>query len=68
MYEDRWYTCELEERSEQVMPDFSKIPEEKREMVIQGWKNRQGVASEEWQLWGPQIPMYQTLMNVRVLD
>lgn len=66
-YEARWYWCEISEAPHDE-PDWSKIPEEKREMVRERWEKANRITAR-WKLWGPQIPLYQRTpgMEVEVL-
>jgi hypothetical protein len=68
--ENHWYWCEIKEADETAMPDFSKIPEEKRQLVKDRYFNKiNNTPGVMWQLWGPQIELYQAIktMSVKVV-
>lgn len=69
MREERWYLCELT-LLEVEEPDWSKIPEARREMVRAQWIARQAIAPQRVKLWGPQIHIFErfALGGVRILD
>lgn len=55
-----WYLCSLQEVDEaKVAPDFSKIPEQRREVVRQKWLSQNLAPAQECLLWGEQINKYQ---------
>lgn len=64
-YENRWYECEVGEADEREMPDFARVPAEKREEVERRWRERNYSVSV-WKLWGPQIDVYAALPDVTV--
>jgi hypothetical protein len=71
-FESRWYLCELGDTSIGVEePDWSRVPEPKRETVRARWlaANAQRRV-ERVHLWGPQIPFFarQPYYDVRVVD
>lgn len=71
MYEARWYLCDLAdgfERPEE--PDWSRVPEAKREMVRERWNASQVAPVVRTYLWGPQIEWFarQPQHSVTVLD
>lgn len=53
-YAARWYWCDLAEVPDE-QPDFSKVPEDRREIVRERWLNSTLAAAQRCQLWGPQI-------------
>lgn len=57
--DERWYLCRVEDSSVDDEPDFSKIPEAKREMVRKNWLAKQKPVFETVNLWGPQISFFQ---------
>jgi hypothetical protein len=70
-----WYWCQLEDASEAAgipEPDWSRIPEAKREMVREKWllANAPKPLTERVQLWGPQIPFFaaQPYYKVTILE
>lgn len=68
--EARWYWGEFTEWDEDAAePDWSRVPEEKREIVRRIWQERVAEVSR-WKVWGPQVEMYQSgkppYHNVRV--
>ena len=56
---DRWVWCVVRSTPE-VEPDWTRVPEAKRETVRARWRAANETA-ERWQLWEPQIPMYRRL-------
>jgi hypothetical protein len=70
-YPEMWYLCELTEKveSETPEPDWSRVPESKRELVRERWKASQihEVTSKVY-LWGPQIPFFARQYTVRPLQ
>jgi hypothetical protein len=63
-YDETWYICEFTEDLREE-PDWTKVPEERREMVRSRWDAYEP-PMELWKLWGPQIPSYKRLKNVVV--
>lgn len=64
-YAAGWYWCDVVDRYEREEPDWSKVPEFKREAVRQRWL----AGAEEpmrCQMWGPQIGWYQRQPNYTV--
>ena len=58
-YEPRWYWCNLVDGYEaENEPDWSKVPEDRRERVRTAWQNKTATA-QRVKLWGPQIAWYQ---------
>lgn len=57
VYEEKWYDCETSEMvAEQPMPDFSKAPADKRDMLEKNWLQKNAKSySERCLMWGPQI-------------
>lgn len=73
-YEERWYLCQLEDSAvdEVVEPDWSKVPEFKREVVRAKWleAHKPQPYLNEVFLWGPQIDFFarQPYYKVIVLE
>lgn len=70
-YDARWYWCDLTdgyELDELVEPDWSRVPEDRRERVRENWRRGQEkmLQPQRVQLWGPQIPFYLRLPKYRV--
>jgi len=55
-YNERWYWCEVTEADEP--PDFSLVPEDRRDMVRHRWELANEPTPRRWKMWGPQIPWY----------
>lgn len=66
MFEQRWYLCKLTDRSELVEPDWSRVPEARRESVRSAWLDKQLPKAEPVHLWGPQIAFFASLPYYRV--
>jgi hypothetical protein len=71
MYWPIWYRCEITDGyvDDKLEPDWSRVPIHKRERVRENWRKSQEPKPEIWNLWGPQIPFYesQPKYKVRVL-
>lgn len=69
-YEPCQYLCEIVDAydDETTEPDWSRVPEFKREQVRQRWQQGQmeKLKPERWHLFGPQIPFYQKQSKYRV--
>lgn len=66
-YEHRWYLCEVREVEEEDIPDFSRVPDDKRQMVEARWRERLAAQKpERWLLWGPQIDGYARMPGVTI--
>ena len=66
--ENRWYLCSLQDTSVTAVeePDWSRVPEAKREQVRNTWLAKQKPVTEKVYLWGPQIEFFQSLDYYRV--
>jgi hypothetical protein len=67
-FADLWYECEVEDGfSDEVEPDWSRVPEAKRDTVRDKWRAAH-VKTEtgRWLLWGPQLPWYQRQKPYRI--
>ena len=63
--EHRWYLCEVSEVEEEDMPDFSRVPAERRQMVEDRWRARLAEQKPvQWKMWGPQIDGYRRVPGV----
>lgn len=62
-YEERWYSCVIHEEiadESKSEPDWSRVPESKREAVRARWEaSRKTMVVTRVNLWGPQIPFFQ---------
>lgn len=62
---DGWYWCDITEpRGDE--PDWSRVPEERREVVRQRWLAT-NVETRRWKLWGPQIGFFAAQYAVSVI-
>lgn len=70
IFEDLWYLCKVEDSFIEDEPDFSKVPEAKREMVRRNWLAKQEAVVETVNLWGPQIAFFkrQPYYKITVLE
>lgn len=59
-----WIKCLISETPEGES-DWSKVPEERRELVRERWTNKNREVGE-WLLWEAQIPLYQRMRGVEV--
>lgn len=66
-YRECWYWCDLLDlEAVPEEPDWSRVPEERREAVRTGWQRRSQPKPQRVKLWGPQIPIYQSRPYYRV--
>lgn len=66
-----WYLCELEENivaEDAVEPDWSRVPEAKREMVKARWVESNTTKTvTRTNMWGPQIAWFMRFYRITVL-
>lgn len=69
-FEARWYRCRVTSTwadEAKPEPDWSRVPEAKRDVVRAKWEaSRMQTEDGEWLLWGPQIAWYNRRPNYRV--
>lgn len=60
MTDERWYWCSVTDEADRPdEPDWSKVPEGRRETVRARWLESAKPTPKRWKLWGPQIAWYQ---------
>lgn len=66
-WEERWYWCLITDDDERPRePDWSKVPEAKREVVRVRWFSKAAPPIRRFKLWGPRIPMYSRMPGLTV--
>lgn len=61
-YSEVWYLVRITETDpDEVEPDWSRVPEERRDLVRDRWHASRQKITRTWRLWGPQIPRYRTM-------
>lgn len=69
-FDARWYLCDITEDADDgssAEPDWSRVPEEKRETVRARWvASRCTRVTSRVNLWGPQIAFFQRQPGYRV--
>jgi hypothetical protein len=57
--QERWYWCEVVDDADRPEePDWSRVPEERREIVRERWGQQTTPEPVRWKMWGPQIAGY----------
>jgi hypothetical protein len=58
-YAERWYWCDVVDDAERPEePDWSRVPEDRRETVRARWVESAKPAPKRWKMWGPQVAWY----------
>jgi hypothetical protein len=64
----RWVWCEVTDDAERPEePDWSKVPEERRETVRARWLASSAPAPRQWLMWEPQVAWYNRQPGYRVV-
>lgn len=68
VFETRWYWVDVWDVEPSEEPDFSRVPEARRDEVVARWRERQMKRRpKRCRMWGPQIPMYRSSPAYRTM-